>query len=50
MTAPQWMSSALRPQVKAWAAQPDGQLQITTPQDEQTLWRWGQWGLVRTDA
>ena len=48
--APQWMSSALRPQVKAWAAQPDGQLQITTPQDEQTLWRWGQWGLVRTDA
>lgn len=48
--APQWMSSALRPQVRRWAAQPDGQLYILTPQGEETLWRWGQWGLVRTDA
>ena len=46
---PQWMSSGLRPQVSRWAAQPDGQLYILTPQGEETLWRWGQWGLVRTD-
>ena len=46
---PQWMSSGLRPQVSCWAAQPDGQLYILTPQGEETLWRWGQWGLVRTD-
>lgn len=43
------MSSGLRPQVSRWAAQPDGQLYILTPQGEETLWRWGQWGLVRTD-
>lgn len=42
-----WMSSALRPQVKKWAALPQGRLQIITPKGETTVWRWGNWGLVR---
>lgn len=47
--APQWMSSQLRPEVDAWAAQDGCQLFILTPEGEETLWQWGSWGLVRVD-
>ena len=46
---PQWMSSRLRPEVDAWAARDGSQLFILTPEGEQTLWQWGNWGLVRVD-
>lgn len=46
---PQWMSSRLRPEVAAWAAQSDDRLFILTPEGEETLWQWGNWGLVRVD-
>lgn len=45
---PQWMSSQLRPQVARWALHDDNQLFILTPDGTETLWQWGQWGLVRT--
>ena len=47
--APQWMSSQLRPKVARWALHGSDELFILTPDGEETLWRWGQWGLVRTD-
>ena len=46
---PQWMSSRLRPEVDAWAAQNGNRLFILTPEGEKTLWQWGNWGLVRVD-
>lgn len=47
--APQWMSSQLRPEVARWAAHSSDELFILTPDGDETLWQWGQWGLVRTD-
>lgn len=46
--APQWMSSQLRPKVARWAVQDTDTLFILTPDGTETLWQWGQWGLVRT--
>lgn len=48
--APQWMSSQLRPQVARWSLQGTDELFILTPDGAETLWRWGQWGLERTDV
>ena len=45
---PQWMSSQLRPKVARWAVQGTDTLFILTPDGTETLWQWGQWGLVRT--
>ena len=45
---PQWMSSQLRPKVARWAVQGTDTLFILTPEATETLWQWGQWGLVRT--
>ena len=45
---PQWMSSQLRPKVARWAVQSTDTLFILTPEATETLWQWGQWGLVRT--
>lgn len=45
---PQWMSSQLRPQVARWQLYEKNQLFILTPDGTETLWQWGQWGLVRT--
>lgn len=47
---PQWMSSQLRPKVARWAAESTDELFILTPDGDETLWQWGQWGLVRTDT
>lgn len=44
---PQWMSSQLRPKVARWAVQGTDTLFILTPDGTETLWQWGQWGLVR---
>ncbi len=46
---PQWMSSRLRPEVASWAVRDGNRLFILTPEGEETLWQWGNWGLVRTD-
>ena len=42
------MSSQLRPKVARWAVQGTDTLFILTPDHTETLWQWGQWGLVRT--
>lgn len=46
---PQWMSSALKPRVRAWAFLADGSLSIETAQGEATVWGWRSWGLERRD-
>lgn len=46
---PLWMSSQLRPEVARWSVSSSDELFILTPDGDETLWQWGQWGLVRTD-
>lgn len=44
---PLWMSSRLKPQIKSWNMTEDGKIHIITDQEEDTLWRWAEWGLER---
>lgn len=42
-----WMSSRLKPQVASWNITEENLLHIVTDKGEDTVWMWGQWGLVR---
>lgn len=47
--APIWMSSELKPKVDSWNLNEDGTVSITTMNNEETEWKWENWGLQRID-
>ncbi len=46
---PVWMSSAMPVKGKYICADEDGILHITAPDQSETMWRWGSWGLMLTE-
>lgn len=44
-----WMSSRLKPQIKAWDITEENRIHIVTDKGEDTVWMWDRWGLERVE-
>lgn len=46
---PVWKSSKLIPQIKEWKLLAENKFYILTDQEEETIWTYGDWGLIRIE-